>query len=134
MAMNISGQHNAAINVTPLIDVLLVLLIIFMVITPYQSVGLEARIPQPAPDQSQHAAAHNDVIVDVRDDRSIWINQERIDPAALTVRLREIFALRARGVLFVQGAGQLDFKDVAQVLDAAREAGVMQAALMTKRL
>lgn len=116
------------INVTPLIDVLLVLLIIFLVITPHHSVGLEAKIPQP-PDDNAPAPDVRTVVVSVGADRSLHINSEQVEESHLLDRLREIFARRASKVLFIQGAASLDFADVAMVIDTAREAGIRDCAL-----
>ena len=109
------------INMTPLIDVLLVLLIIFMVITPEKPLGLEARVPQ---DSSVDQPDDSAVVVSVGRDKSLLINQERVGIEDLGGRLFEIFRTRALRVLFVKGDGGLDFEDVARVIDVARGAGI----------
>ncbi len=124
-----SGKQ-AEINVTPLIDVLLVLLIIFMIIIPQRSTGLASQIPHPADNASN--APSRDIVVRVGDDRSLKINSEPVAWTELDRRLQEIFASRPGGVLFVDGAPQADFEDVARVLDTARGAGIAKVALMPK--
>jgi biopolymer transport protein TolR len=123
------GCRKAEINVTPLIDVLLVLIIIFMVVVPQRSVGLPAAVPQPAADASPQLA---DIVVSVNKDRSISINTEPIQLERLQERLRIIFAARASKVVFVRGAGDLDFQEIAAVIDIAKGAGIFQVGLMTE--
>jgi biopolymer transport protein ExbD len=123
------GCRKAEINVTPLIDVLLVLIIIFMVVVPQRSVGLPAAVPQPAADASPQLA---DIVVSVNKDRSISINTEPIQLERLQERLRTIFAARASKVVFVRGAGDLDFQEIAAVIDIAKGAGIFQVGMMTE--
>jgi biopolymer transport protein ExbD len=119
----------AVINVTPMIDVLLVLLITFMLIAPTLSHGLEARVPQPASESSP--AQPNAIVVSVEADRSVRINSQAVTMEALPERLRPIFSTRPDGVLFLRGAASLEFQDVARVLDVARGVGIARVALVT---
>ena len=120
----------AEINVTPLIDVLLVLIIIFMVVLPDHSVGLPAALPQPAGVDAP--ANDGDIVVSVNKDRSIAINQEPISLEQLQGRLRGIFASRANRVIFVRGHRNLDFREIAKVIDLAKGADVFQVGLMAE--
>lgn len=119
----------AEINVTPLIDVLLVLIIIFMVVLPQHSLGLPAVVPQPAVGEAPPKL--EDIVVSVDRDRSISINQQPITLDHLQERLRVIFAARVNPVIFVRGHEDLDFHAIATIIDLARGAGVFQVGLMS---
>jgi biopolymer transport protein TolR len=120
---------------TPMIDVLLVLIIIFMVITPLTPKGLEALVPQPAPpNQPQNDADQRTVVVTVNKDKSMLINNESTDMAKLGPRLEEIFKTRAERVIFVKGDPDLEFQDVAKVIDAAKGVGIDKVGLMTPQM
>jgi biopolymer transport protein TolR len=141
MTMGGKGGPSADINVTPLIDVLLVLLIIFMVITPLTPKGLEALVPQPPPPDAAKQPAPTDRTVVVQvihlpggERPALKINQDDATWDNLQARLEDIYKTRAEKVMFVKGDTELQFADVAQVIDIAHAAGVDKVGLITAKI
>ena len=119
-------------NVTPLIDILLVLLITFMLL-PGRTKGLPSEAPDPAPADQPSIANPLDVVLRIGKDRSIVVDSQPVNKPELGTRLKLAFATRPGGVLFVDGARELEFADVATVIDIARGAGVNRVGLITEK-
>jgi biopolymer transport protein TolR len=128
-----SNKGSAIINMTPLIDVLLVLLIIFMIL-PHPSMGLKSDLPQP-PIENQPPAPPNPqhLVLRIQESGSIEINSQPVLLAQLSERLQTLFAVRPDGVLFVDGAKELQFEDVATVIDIAHLVGVNRIGILTEK-
>ncbi len=123
----------ADINVTPFIDILLVLLVIFMTISPNERTGLNAAIPQPPPPGPEQPQ-ENVIVLSMDRNGIIRINQDEVEPSSLIERLQDIFKTRNDRTMFVQADDELLFNDVAQLIDAARSAGVNRIGLMTAQI
>jgi biopolymer transport protein TolR len=143
MAMSMGGPgggQTADINVTPLIDVLLVLLIIFMVITPLTPKGLEALVPQPPPPNQKSEPTDRTVVVQVLQSNDgskakLKINQDDVSWDNLGQRLTDIFKTRAERVMFVKGDPDVEFQNVAQVIDIAKGTQVVdKVGLITAKI
>jgi len=128
----ISSRAKSDINVTPLIDVLLVLIVMFMVITPVTPKGLPTEVPQPA--TKDEALRDETLVLSLDRNGDIRLNREMLDLTMVVPRLREILSTRADRTLFVQADDGALFNEVAGIIDMARGAGADRVGLLTKKL
>jgi biopolymer transport protein TolR len=138
MGMAVGGSKRGPVsepNIVPLIDVLLVLIIIFMVITPRTPTGLNALVPQPPPpNQKQQPDDNRTVVVQVMQNGKIQINQDQITWELLGARLADIFKQRADKVAFVKGDDNVEFGEVARAIDIMRGSGIDHVGLITAKI
>ena len=135
MGMIVGGKRGivSEMNVVPLIDILLVLLVIFMII-PAHYKGLDALIPQPAPESVVASPPDAVVVVQVLADGTLRINQEPVAWDALGSRLEEVFKQRASRIAFIRGDGPVEFGVVAKVIDVMHTSGIASVGLLTPDL
>src|SRR3979411_2094350 len=130
-----SGGEMATMNVVPLIDILLVLIIIFMVITPLTPKGLDALVPQPAPpNQKQADTTQKTILVQILDTGKLKINEEDATWDSLGPRLSDVFKERAEKVAFVKGDDAVLVAQVARAIDIMRLSGIDKVGLITANL
>jgi biopolymer transport protein TolR len=140
MAFSTGRKNSAEINVTPLIDILLVLLVTFLLITPITPKGENARIPQDSTDQPNQPDHPETVVLQLKlthnagssDAIQLAINQQKLEWGDLKSTLQQIFKTRGDKTLFLTSDREIDFRYVAEAIDAAHTAGVDNVALMTK--
>ena len=135
MGMDVGKKKGAisSINITPYIDILLVLLIIFMVITPIRQLELEVKVPQPA-SEAPATVDPNVIVVSIGEQAQIAINQEPVTIGRLGAELQEIYAARANKNMFVSASPKLPYGDVVAVIDIAKGAGVGDIGLITEEI
>ena len=135
MSMAVGGSKGpkSDINITPYIDILLVLLIIFMVITPVHQMDLKVKVPQPAPKEAEMQPPDPSVIVVSLDEKlNIKVNQDLVTVDGLGAKLLDIYKARANKNLFISANSKLLYGDIVKIIDIAKGAGVGDIGLLTE--
>ncbi|HME59515.1 MAG TPA: biopolymer transporter ExbD [Terracidiphilus sp.] len=136
MEVGSSSGQMASPNIVPMIDILLVLIIIFMVITPLTPKGLDTLVPQPSPNNAQPdpEQIRKTVVVQVALGGRLKINNDDVNWQTLGPRMETIFKDRAEKIAFVKGDNDVLFMDVARAIDIMKEAGIDKVGLITAKL
>ncbi|PYO11492.1 MAG: biopolymer transporter ExbD [Gemmatimonadetes bacterium] len=127
-----SGGLTNEINVTPMIDVLLVLLIIFMMVIPMSRKAIDLQLPDPTPDNTNQGPPPSQIVMEVLPGNTFKINSQPVSKADLGRKLKEIYDPRPEKIIFVKGDPSVKYQDVIAAMDVARGAGVKVIATVPK--
>jgi biopolymer transport protein TolR len=137
MSMNVGGKKGSMsdINITPYIDILLVLLIIFMVIVPIRQLDLDVKVPQPSNNPQSNAIDPNVIVVSIDESARIAVNGQGTTITGLGPKLLDLYKKRSNKNMFISASPKLIYGDVVKIIDIAKGAGVLgDIGLMTEQI
>lgn len=134
MSVDIGAKQKSEPNVVPLCDILLVLLIIFMVITPVMQKGIDIKLPETQ--QAEEGGGGGDVrgiVLTLESDRTVKINQDAVEMTVLETTLRDLYQTRTDKTIFIRADETLDYQDVLRIIDIAKGAGIEVLGVIPER-